>query len=600
MSSRPVAATLAAVLLVVACAGPAAAPSAAPSVAAATPAASASASNVACDRPAASPSPGGWWRDRVFYEVFVRSFADSDGDGIGDLRGLTAHLDDLNDGDPATHDDLGVTGLWLMPIAESPSYHGYDVVDYRTVEQDYGTADDLRALVDAAHERGIAVILDLVINHTSREHPWFQDARVRGSAHEDWYVWSDEHPGIARPDGARVWHPDGDRFYYGYFWEGMPDLDLENPAVTAELDSIADFWLADVGVDGFRLDAARHLIEDGRQLENVDATFDWLRDFRERIKIRHPDALVLGEVWDASSMSSRYVRDGALDLAFDFGLASATITSLRSGERGSLRAAWQEVTELYPAGGLATFLTNHDQDRIMSELDGDPAAAGLAGALLLTGAGTPFVYYGEEIGMTGRKPDERIRTPMRWDATEPGRRVHDRHAVAAARRRPARHRRRERDARSRPRSSPDTATSSAVRAAHPALSRGAWRSSTPTRRRSSPTCGTTRGRPRRHWSWRTCPPSPCHRRRSTSHEGPLCEVTGVDVLYGAAAAATPPSSRRPVASRGTCRSSDSGRASSWCWSWPDERRAPAAPRDRGRGAGHGRTGREGSSWRRPS
>ena len=162
-----------------------------------------------------------WWSDRVFYEVFVRSFADSDGDGIGDLHGLTQRLDYLNDGDPTTTDDLGVTGLWLMPIAESPSYHGYDVVDYRAVEADYGTADNFKALVTAAHERGIAIVTDFVINHSSREHPWFQDARTAGSPHDDWYVWADEDPGIARSDGTRVWHPDGERFYYGYFWEGI-------------------------------------------------------------------------------------------------------------------------------------------------------------------------------------------------------------------------------------------------------------------------------------------------------------------------------------------------------------------------------------------
>jgi alpha-amylase len=355
----------------------------------------------------------------VFYEVFVRSFADSDGDGIGDLRGLTAHLDDLNDGDAATTDDLGVSGLWLMPIAESPSYHGYDVVDYRAVERDYGTADDLRAFVEAAHARGIAVIVDLVINHTSREHPWFQDARTPGSVHDDWYVWSEEHPGIARSDGSRVWHPDGDRFYYGYFWEGMPDLNLASAEVTAELDSVADFWLSKMDIDGFRIDAARHLFEDGRKLENTEATFEWLAGFRDRIHARHPEALVLGEVWDASSMSARYVRDGALDLTFDFGLASATLTSIRSGDGGAVRAALREVTELYPEGGLATFLTNHDQERVMSELAGDVEAAKLAAALLLTGGGTPFLYYGEEIGLTGRKPDERIRTPMRWDASGP-------------------------------------------------------------------------------------------------------------------------------------------------------------------------------------
>ena len=160
----------------------------------------------ACDTLSSSPdteSGAPWWRDRVFYEVFVRSFADSDGDGIGDLRGLTERLDYLNDGDPATTDDLGVTALWLMPVAESPSYHGYDVTDYQAIEADYGTADDFRALMAAAHQRGIDVIVDLVLNHTSVEHPWFQDARVPGSAHDDWYLWSAVEPGISGPGGTR-------------------------------------------------------------------------------------------------------------------------------------------------------------------------------------------------------------------------------------------------------------------------------------------------------------------------------------------------------------------------------------------------------------
>jgi glycosidase len=264
----------------------------------------------------------------------------------------------------------------------------------------------------------MAVILDLVINHTSRDHPWFQDARTPGSEHDDWYVWADERPAIARSDGSRVWHPVGDRFYYAYFWEGMPDLDLANPEVTAELDATADFWL-DLGLDGFRIDAARHLFEDGKTLENVPATFDWLAGFRERIKGEHPEALVLGEVWDASSMSARYVREGALDLTFDFGLASAILTSVRGGAGGSLAASVREVADLYSPGGLATFLTNHDQKRAMTEFGGDVVAAKLAATLLLTGGGTPFVYYGEEIGMTGQKPDERIRTPMRWDSSGP-------------------------------------------------------------------------------------------------------------------------------------------------------------------------------------
>jgi glycosidase len=333
----------------------------------------------------------------------------------GDLRGLTERLDYLNDGDPATTDDLGVTALWLMPVAESPSYHGYDVTDYETIERDYGTAEDFQALMAAAHERGIQVIVDLVLNHTSIDHPWFQDARTPGSVHDDWYVWSTTGVPFAGPGGRRVWHKDGDRWYYGYFWEGMPDLNLANPDVTSALDAIARFWLNAMGVDGFRLDAARHLIEDGKQLENTPATFAWLEGFRERIHADRPDALILGEVFDATSMSSRYVRDGALDLTFDFGLAGATITAVRSGDGASLRAAQEEVAGAYPALGAATFLTNHDQNRVASQLDADPAAERLAAAILLTGQGIPFVYYGEEIGMTGHKPDEQIRTPMRWD-----------------------------------------------------------------------------------------------------------------------------------------------------------------------------------------
>ncbi len=377
-----------------------------------------------CPALGSSPDPGAsgpaWWTDRVFYEVFVRSFADSDGDGIGDLRGLTDRLDDLNDGDPATTDDLGVTALWLMPIAESPSYHGYDVTDYRTVEPDYGTNEDFKALAAEADRRGIEIIVDLVMNHSSVEHPWFADARTRGSDHEDWYVWADEHPAIGGPGGRPVWHPDGDRWYYGYFWEGMPDLDLANPTVTAEFDDIARFWLEDMGAAGFRLDAARHLIEDGTTLENTPATFDWLAGFRDRTHAVDPGALVLGEVWDATSTASRYVRDGSLDLTFDFALAAQWLTAVRTGDAESLRIIQDEVTEAYPVGGYASFLTNHDQDRVMDVLGRDEDAARQAATLLLTAPGVPFVYYGEEVGLRGRKPDERIRTPMPWTAEAPG------------------------------------------------------------------------------------------------------------------------------------------------------------------------------------
>jgi alpha-amylase len=331
---------------------------------------------------------------------------------VGDLAGLTARLDYLNDGDPASTDDLGVTGLWLMPTFPSPSYHGYDVTDYRGVNPDYGTLDDLRTLVAEAHRRGIAVLLDLPINHTSAEHPWFVASRTGKGPYADWYVWADA------PKGSG-WQQDGARYFYAAFGPDFPDLNLANPAVSDEITHDAAFWLTDVGVDGFRLDAAKYLIEDGTTTQNTPETHAWWKDFRSRVEVGSPGALLLGEVYDTPQNSSSYVPDD-LDLTFDFALASTDVTAAQSGDGNSVERALTKVTALYPAsGGFGAFLTNHDQDRVASQLKSDPAALRVAADLLLTGPGVPFVYYGEEIGMTGAKPDERIRTPMRWDASGP-------------------------------------------------------------------------------------------------------------------------------------------------------------------------------------
>ncbi len=354
----------------------------------------------------------GWWRGRVFYEIFVRSFADSNGDGIGDLRGATARLDHLNDGDPSTTTDLGITGIWLMPIAESPSYHGYDVSDERAVEADYGTAADLKAFVAAAHERGIGVVTDLVLNHTSRDNAWFIESAA-GTGRADWYRWADANPGYGGPDGQTVWHPSDGRWYYGLFGAGLPDLNLENPAVTAEMIDVARFWLTDIGLDGFRLDAIKHLIENGEEQDHTPATHAWLQAFRAAIHETAPNALLVGEVYDLSVAVARYVPED-VDLAFDFDRAQATIDSIRRGDPSALLSALTEDAALFGADETAGFLTNHDQTRIASQLREDPAALRLAAGLLLTGAGTPFLYYGEEIGLTGSKPDEQIRTPMAW------------------------------------------------------------------------------------------------------------------------------------------------------------------------------------------
>ncbi|MDQ3045297.1 MAG: alpha-amylase family glycosyl hydrolase, partial [Chloroflexota bacterium] len=224
-----------------------------------------------------------WWDEAVCYEVFVRSFADSDGDGIGDLLGLIDRLDYINDGDPNGGDDLGATCIWLMPVFASTSYHGYDVEDYYTIDPDYGTNEEFTEFITQAHDRGIRVILDLVLNHTSREHPWFQDALANpDSPYRGWYIWADEHPGYNGPWGAPAWHPSplGDEFYYGIFWEGMPDLNYRNAEVTAEAEKVSAFWLNEMGADGFRLDAIKHLIEDERIQENTPETHEWLRDYR--------------------------------------------------------------------------------------------------------------------------------------------------------------------------------------------------------------------------------------------------------------------------------------------------------------------------------
>ena len=348
----------------------------------------------------------------MFAEVFVRSYADSNGDGVGDLRGLTARLDYLNDGNPATTTDLGVTGLWLMPTFPSPSYHGYDVTDYRGVNPDYGSLADMQALVAAAHKRGIAVILDLPLNHTSAEHPWFVASAKGQAPYADWYVWA------GSPQGSN-WQPDGKRFYYAAFGADLPDLNLVNPAVTAEVTADASYWLTDVGVDGFRLDAAKHLIEDGATLENTPETHAWWKTFRGAIEQTAPGALLLGEVWDTPKNSSSYVPDD-LDMTFEFTLASIDVSAAQSGDGSSAERGLASITKLYPSsGGFGAFLTNHDQDRVASQLNGDAGALRVAADLLLTGPGVPFVYYGEELGMTGAKPDERIRTPMRWDASTP-------------------------------------------------------------------------------------------------------------------------------------------------------------------------------------
>ncbi|MBA2277816.1 MAG: DUF3459 domain-containing protein [Chloroflexia bacterium] len=376
--------------------------------------------------PIASPTTGGtpvaggtlpWWRDAVCYEVFVRSFSDSDGDGTGDLPGLIEQLDYLNDGDPSSGNDLGVSCIWLMPIMESTSYHGYDVTDFYAIERDYGTNDDFRHLMDEAHGRGIRVIIDLVLNHTSVEHPWFQQAvSDPASPYRDWYIFEPEDPGYPGPWGAQAWHPapDGGAFYYGVFWSGMPDLNYRNPAVTTEMEKVTAFWLTEMGVDGFRFDAIKHLIEEGRVQESTPATLAWIADYSAFVRAEKPEAYMVGEVAGAGTDALSLYYPGLLDAYFHFELAQQTVNAANFGIPRQLAGVAKGTEDRIPDQRFATFLTNHDQPRIATQLGGAAADLRLAAMLLLTMPGTPFIYYGEEIGMAGDKPDERIRTPMQW------------------------------------------------------------------------------------------------------------------------------------------------------------------------------------------
>jgi alpha-amylase len=361
-----------------------------------------------------------WWNDTVFYEVFVRSFSDSNGDGIGDFNGLMAKLDYLNDGNPATTTDLGVTALWLMPIHPSPTYHGYDVTDYYNVNPQYGTLDDFKRLLAEAHKRGIRIILDLVLNHTSAQHPWFGAAQDPQSTYRDWYLWSSTDPGEAGPWGEQVWFETGSGYYYAVFDKSMPDLNYTNPAVTAKMDDIVRFWLKDVGVDGFRVDAAKHLIEEGAIQENSDLTHIWYQRFRPFYKGLNPLALTVGEVQANSALVAKYLRGDELDLAFDFDLAAAFIVSARVGTTDAVRRVLSADLATFKPGQFATFIANHDQNRVLSQLAGKPEKGRGAATMLLTAPGVPFIYYGEELGLLGQKPDEQLRAPMPWSGEKNG------------------------------------------------------------------------------------------------------------------------------------------------------------------------------------
>ena len=342
-----------------------------------------------------------------WYEVFVRSFRDSDGDGLGDLRGVTEKLDYIR--------TLGCGGLWLMPIMPSPSYHKYDVVDYYAVDGEYGTLDDLRELLDEAHARGMWVILDLPLNHCSSRHPWFLSAASSADApYRDWFNWSDTP--------AKGYTACGGAYYESRFVDSMPDLNLDNPAVRAEIENILRFWLEEVGVDGFRLDAVTSFYT-GNTDKNVE-TLNWLADTAHGIR---PDCYLVGEAWESLATIARY-SESRIDSFFTFPVSQAEgmiakVLGGRAKQPGrKLGEMITQLEETLPETTVpAPFLENHDTGRTVGFTGRDnPGKTKMAFGLLCLLRGNVFVYYGQEIGMVGSGEDPNKRIGMLWtDDEEP-------------------------------------------------------------------------------------------------------------------------------------------------------------------------------------
>lgn len=344
---------------------------------------------------------------RVFYEIFIRSFCDSDNDGIGDLNGITSRLDYLA--------QLGITGLWLTPFHPSPSYHKYDVLDYRAVDSVYGTLDDFRNLVTEAHKRNILVLMDLVVNHTAYDHPWFQAALKNDPVYKSYYVWKSNDD----EDDHNWHHPrngngnNNAERYYGFFSSVMPDLNYDNPAVRQAMIDIGKWWLKETAVDGFRLDAAQFIYE----AADTAANNSWWKEFTDALKTEKPDVITIGEVWNKKEIVATYMQ--SLTGAFNFELSWDLLKMLQQEKNDQLIEKLLVTKSLYNDFSTSyadpVFLSNHDVNRIMSDLNNNTEKAKLAAAIYLTLPGTPFIYYGEELGMRGKKPDEWIREPFLWD-----------------------------------------------------------------------------------------------------------------------------------------------------------------------------------------
>jgi maltose alpha-D-glucosyltransferase / alpha-amylase len=392
-----------------------------------------------------------WYKDAVFYELHVKAYSDGNGDGIGDFPGLLRRLDHLQ--------DLGVSCLWLLPMYPSPGRDdGYDIADYTSVHPQYGTLDDFCRVLAAAHERGMRVITELVVNHTSDQHPWFQEARSsRDNPRRDWYVWSDTDE---RYRGVRIiftdtersnwaWDPVSKAHYWHRFFSHQPDLNYENPAVREEMWEVMRFWL-ELGVDGFRVDAVPYLIErEGTSCENLPETHEVLKYFRRRMDESYPGKMLLAEANMWPEDVRPYFADGdEFHMAFHFPIMPRMFMALRLEDRKPLVEIIERTPPIPETCQWGLFLRNHDEltlemvtdeerdymyqeyardavarinlgirRRLAPLLDNDRRRIELMNAMLMSLPGSPVLYYGDEIGMGDNvfQGDRNgVRTPMQW------------------------------------------------------------------------------------------------------------------------------------------------------------------------------------------
>jgi maltose alpha-D-glucosyltransferase/alpha-amylase len=394
-----------------------------------------------------------WYKDAIFYEIYVRGFFDSDGDGVGDFRGLAAKLDYL--------EWLGVDCVWLLPFYESPLRDGgYDISDYYSVLREYGTLDDFRNFLTAAHHKGIRVIADLVINHTSDQHPWFKESRSSvHSLYRDWYVWSetDQKYGDARiifSDTERsnwTWDDTSGAFYWHRFFSHQPDLNYDNPEVQQAMLEVVRFWL-DLGLDGFRVDAVPYLFERERtNCENLPETHQFLKRLRAFVDDQYPHALLLAEANQWPEDVVQYFGHGdEFHMAYNFPIMPRLFMALRQEDRRPIVEILERTPEIPASCQWGMFLRNHDEltlemvtdeerDYLYNEyakdsrmrlnlgirrrlaplLENGRRRIELLHALLFSLFGSPFLYYGDEIGMGDNiylGDRDGVRTPMQWSA----------------------------------------------------------------------------------------------------------------------------------------------------------------------------------------